>query len=138
MHKSLGIYVLAVFALCTMGFSQDYLKNTEVHNLPDAPTVQSSTRRPSDGFFSFGDTEHALHPNKRSWVVFGAAHAALWGSCIFAVRRQRTSLESPESEYPAVAAITALDFLFFKTLSPALGSAPPVYGVVHYLKAGLR
>ncbi len=130
--------IAVLMLLCATAFSQDYLKNVEVHNLPDAPTVQRTERRPTDGFFSFGDTERVLHPNKKSWVIFGATHAAMWGACIFAVRHQARSLESPESEYPAVAGLTALDFLFFKALSPTLSVGPPTYAVIHYLKAGVR
>jgi hypothetical protein len=85
-----------------------------------------------DGFFHFGNGRRALHPDKRSWAIFAAAHAGLWAATAIAVNRHNRSHEEAHSEYPAVVFMTGFDFLMFKTLSPVLGTGPAIYGTVHY------
>lgn len=150
--------ILTIFLLCPFVFSQ----------LPDAPsTVQPPTcqngnpfqrgtvgrlvgscpfdKQPEvkwggrpDGFFHFSDGRRALHPDKSSWAIFIASHAALWGATVFAVRRHVSSHEEAHSEYPAVAFLTGMDFLAFKTISPVVSVGAPIYGIQHYIRAGLR
>jgi hypothetical protein len=96
---------------------------------PDAPQPQP---KPKTAFFSFRTwQEPVLKPNKRSWAIFVAAHAAEWGALAVANRQK----EPWHSEAPAVAAITGLDLLIFKGMSPAMSWEGGVYGVVHYLRA---
>lgn len=92
----------------------------------------------SDHFFSFGNTRRALHPDKKSWMLFAAAHAGLWASTVIAVRNHQTSKEQAHSEYPAAAFMTGLDLLIFKTFNPALSIGPPVFGMVHYSRAAAK
>jgi len=85
-----------------------------------------------DRFFTMGNGRRVLHPDKKSWMLFAVAHAGLWASTVIAVRDFPTSGEKAGSEYPAVAALTGMDLLLFKTISPALSIAPPIYGMAHY------
>ena len=91
-----------------------------------------------DHFFTFGNARRALHPDKKSWMLFTAAQAGMWASAVIAVRNHRTSHEEAHSEYPAVAFMTGMDLLLFKTISPALSVGPPVYAMFHYSKAAAK
>jgi hypothetical protein len=91
-----------------------------------------------DHFFTFGNARRALHPDKRSWMLFTAAQAGMWASAVIAVRNHRTSHEEAHSEYPAAAFMTGMDLLLFKTISPVLSVGPPVYAMVHYSKAATK
>ena len=91
-----------------------------------------------DHFFTFGNARRALHPDKKSWLLFAAAHAGMWASTAIAVRNHRTSHEEAHSEYPAVAFMTGIDLLVFKTISPALSVGPPVYAMIHYSRAAAK
>lgn len=91
-----------------------------------------------DHFFTFGDAQRALHPDKKSWMLFTVAHAGMWASTVIAVRNHRTSGEEAHSEFPAVAFMTGMDFLFFKTVSPSLSVGTPVYAMIHYSRAAAK
>lgn len=91
-----------------------------------------------DHFFTVGNARRALHPDKKSWILFTVAHAGMWASTVIAVRNYRTSKEEAHSEYPAVAFMTGFDLLFFKTVSPAISVGPPVYAMIHYSRAAAR
>jgi hypothetical protein len=91
-----------------------------------------------DGFFTMGDGRRALHPDKKSWMLFAVAHAGMWASTAIAVRNFPSSKEQSNSEYPAVAAMTSIDLLLFKTINPAMSVGPPVYAMVHYSRAASR
>ncbi|HTT25037.1 MAG TPA: hypothetical protein VMG82_39345 [Candidatus Sulfotelmatobacter sp.] len=91
-----------------------------------------------DHFFTFGNTRRALHPDKKSWMLFTLTHAGLWASTVVAVGNQQTSKEHGHSEYPATAFMTGMDLLLFKTISPALSVGPAIYGTVHYSKAAAK
>jgi hypothetical protein len=113
-----------------------------VHKLigqyPPVREVPEVWNHQPDHFFTVGNGRRALHPDKKSWLLFTAAHAGMWAAAVVAVSRHRTSHEEAHSEYPAVAFMTGLDFLFFKTLSPALSVGPPVYATVHYSLAAAK
>jgi hypothetical protein len=104
------------------------------------PPIDVSERwnRQPDHFFTFGNARRALHPDKKSWMRFAAAHAGMWASTVIAVRNHRTSKEEAHSEYPAVAFMTGMDFLVFKTISPSLSVGPAIYAMVHYSRAAAR
>lgn len=91
-----------------------------------------------DHFFTFGNARRALHPDKKSWLLFAVAHAGMWASTVVAVKNHRTSGEEAHSEYPAVAFLTGFDLLIFKTISPALSVGPPVYAMFHYSRAAAK
>jgi hypothetical protein len=91
-----------------------------------------------DHFFTFGNARRALHPDKKSWMLFAAAHAGMWASAVIAVRNHRTSKEEAHSEYPAVAFMTGMDLLVFKTISPSLSVGPAIYAMFHYSRAAAR
>lgn len=91
-----------------------------------------------DHFFTFGNAQRALHPDKKSWMLFALAHAGMWASTVVAVQNYRTSKEKAHSEYPAVAFLTGMDLLVFKTISPPLSVGPPVYALIHYSRAAAR
>ncbi|HKV81793.1 MAG TPA: hypothetical protein VJP02_26835 [Candidatus Sulfotelmatobacter sp.] len=93
---------------------------------------------PSDHFFTFGNARRALHPDKKSWMLFAAAHAGMWASTVVAVRNHRTSKEEGHSEYPAAAFMTGIDLLVFKTISPSLSVGPAIYAMFHYSRAAAR
>jgi hypothetical protein len=104
------------------------------------PPVEVSERwngRP-DGFFTLGNSRRALHPENKSWMLFAVAHAGMWASTAIAVRNYPRSKEQARSEYPAVAALTGMDLLLFKTISPALPLGPPVYAMIHYSRAAAK
>lgn len=91
-----------------------------------------------DHFFTFGNARRALHPDKKSWLLFAVAHAGMWASTVVAVNNHRTSKEEAHSEYPAVAFLTGFDLLTFKTISPALSIGPTVYAMIHYSRAAAK
>jgi hypothetical protein len=91
-----------------------------------------------DHFFTFGNARRALHPDKKSWLLFTAAHAGMWASTVIAVRNHRTSKEEAHSEYPAAAFMTGMDLLVFKTISPSLSVGPAIYAMFHYSRAAAR
>ena len=91
-----------------------------------------------DGFFTIGTGQRALHPDKKSWMLFALAHAGMWASTVMAVRDFPSSKEQARSEYPAVAALTGMDLLLFKTISPAMAVGPTVYAMVHYSRAASK
>jgi len=101
------------------------------------PPIEMSERwnGQSDHFFTLGNGRRTLHPDKKSWMLFTLAQAGMWASTVVAVRDHRTSQEQASSEYPAVAFMTGMDFLLFKTISPAFSVGPPVYAMVHYSRA---
>ena len=103
-----------------------------------AHDITEKWNRQPDHFFALGNGRRALHPDKKSWMIFTLAHAGLWASMATSVRNQRASLEDASSAYPAVAALTGLDFVFFKTINPAMSVGPPVYGMVHYIRAAAK
>ncbi len=88
-----------------------------------------------DRFISIGNGRRALHPDKKSWLLFAMAHAGMWASTVIAVKDFPASKETADSEYPAVAVLTGMDLLLFKTFSPAMSLGPPVYGMIHYSRA---
>lgn len=90
-----------------------------------------------DHFFTFGNARRALHPDKKSRMLFAAAHAGMRASAAIAVRNHRTSHEEAHSEYPAVAFMTGIDLLV-KTISPALSVGPPVCSMIHYSRAAAK
>lgn len=92
----------------------------------------------ADHFFNFGNARRVLHPDRKSWILFSVAQAGMWASAIAAVRDHRTSGEGAHSEYPAVALLTGMDLLVFKTISPAISVGPPVYAMVHYSRAASK
>jgi len=88
--------------------------------------------RTQDGFFAFRTWDQPLlRPNKKSWAIFLGVHAAAWIALTTANRRQ----EGWGSEAPALAAVTGLDFLAFKLLSPALSIEGGTYAAIHYGRA---
>lgn len=91
-----------------------------------------------DHFFTFGNARRALHPDKKSWMLFTVAQAGMWASAVIAVRNHRTSKEEAHSEYPAMAFVTGMDFLVFKTISPSLSVGPPVYAMIHYSRSAAK
>jgi hypothetical protein len=91
-----------------------------------------------DHFFTFGNARRALHPDKKSWILFTAAHAGMWASTVIAVRNHRTSKEEGHSEYPAAAFMTGMDLLVFKTISPSLSVGPAIYAMFHYSRAAAK
>lgn len=103
----------------------------------DKPQAEKWDGR-TDRFIHFGNGRRVLHPSKKSWIIIGASHSALWGVTVFAVRRHVTSLEDASSEYPAVGFVTGIDLLLFMTVSPVSSIGYPIYGFQHYLRAGLR
>jgi hypothetical protein len=104
---------------------------------PPAAARERWNGRP-DGLFTIGNGRRALHPDKKSWMLFAAAHAGMWASTVMAVRNFPTSREQADSEYPAAAVLTGMDLLLFKTISPALPLGPPVYAMIHYSRAALK
>jgi hypothetical protein len=92
----------------------------------------------TDGFFTIGNGRRALHPDKKSWMLFAVAHAGMWASTAIAVRNYPRSKEQANSEYPAAAALTGMDLLLFKTINPALPLGPPVYAMIHYSRAASK
>lgn len=91
-----------------------------------------------DHFFTFGNARRALHPDKKSWMVFTLAHAGMWAAAVTAVRNNRSSGQEAHSGYPAVAFLTGLDFLVFKMASPALSVGPPIYATIQYSKTAAK
>ena len=85
-----------------------------VHKLigpyPPIDVTERWNRQP-DHFFTFGNARRALHPDKKSWMLFAVAHAGMWASTVIAVRNHRTSKEEGHSEYPAAAFMTGMDLL---------------------------
>ncbi|MBZ5687185.1 MAG: hypothetical protein LAP86_19355 [Acidobacteriia bacterium] len=112
-----------------------------VHKLigpyPPIDVTERWNRQP-DHFFTFGNARRALHPDKKSWMLFAAAHAGMWASTVIAVRNHRTSKEEAHSEYPAAAFMTGMDLLVFKTISPSLSVGPAMYAMFHYSRAAAR
>jgi hypothetical protein len=94
--------------------------------------------RQPDHFFTFGNARRALHPDKKSWMLFAAAHAGMWASAVIAARNHRTSREDAHSEYPAAAFMTGMDLLVFKTISPSLSVGPAIFAMFHHSKAAAR
>jgi hypothetical protein len=92
----------------------------------------------ADGFFTIGNGRRALRPDKKSWMLFAVAHAGMWASTAMAVRDFPRSKEQATSEYPAAAALTGMDLLLFKTISPALPVGPPIYAMIHYSRAASK
>lgn len=90
-----------------------------------------------DPFFTIGDGDRALHPDKTSWIIFAALHAGMWASAVAGVRNS-VSNQPANSAYPAAAALTGMDLLIFKTLSPAISVGPPVYAIVRYSTAASK
>jgi hypothetical protein len=109
-----------------------------VHRLigqyPPVKEVSEHRNRQPDHFFTLGNAQRALHPDKKSWMLFTLAHAGMWASTVVAVRNHQTTMEEAHSEYPAVAFMTGMDFMFFKTVSPSISVLPPVYAMIHYSK----
>jgi hypothetical protein len=91
-----------------------------------------------DHFFAIGKGRRVLHPDKKSWMLFAVAHAGMWASTVVAVRDYPSSKEKADSEYPAVAFLTGMDLLVFKTFSPALPDGPPAYAMIHYSRAATK
>jgi hypothetical protein len=112
-----------------------------VHKLigryPPIDMTERWNRQP-DHFFTFGNARRALHPDKKSWMLFAAAHAGMWASTVVAVRNHRTSTEEAHSEYPAAAFMTGIDLLVFKTISPSLSVGPAIYATFHYSRAAAK
>lgn len=112
-----------------------------VHKLigryPPIDVTEHWNRQP-DRFFTIGNGRRALHPDKKSWMLFAAAHAGMWASTVVAVRNHRTSKDAAHSEYPAAAFMTGMDLLVFKTISPSLSVGPAIYAMVHYSRAAAR
>jgi hypothetical protein len=104
------------------------------------PPIDVSERwnRQPDHFFTIGNARRVLHPDKKSWMLFTAAHAGMWATTVIAVRNHRTSKEEAHSEYPAAAFMTGMDLLVFKTISPSLSVGPAIYAMFHYSKAAAR
>jgi hypothetical protein len=90
--------------------------------------VQNKTK-----FFSYRYKweDPALKPNKKSWVIFGAAHAAAF-ICLATANHQ---IEHPGSESAALSAVTVLDLAAFKFISPSMSLGGAVWGIQHYGRA---
>lgn len=95
------------------------------------PTRQESQ---ADSFLKFGDGESTLHPSKKSWLLFTALHAAAWTAITYDVTTTHGVREHAGSEYPAMAALTALDVLTFKTMWQPIGCAPTFWAMQHYAR----
>jgi hypothetical protein len=112
-----------------------------VHKLigryPPIDVTERWNRQP-DHFFTFGNARRVLHPDKKSRMLFAAAHPGMWASAVIAVKNHRTSKEEGHSEYPAAAFMTGMDLLVFKTISPSLSVGPATYAMFHYSKAAAR
>ena len=109
--------------------------------LPDAPQPQpgflpycqvypASDLCPRAHFLTFRKSwqEPALRPSKKCWLIWAGAHGAAWAALALADRRK----EAWHSEAPALAAVTGMDFLAFKFISPAMGTFPAAIPIVHY------
>jgi hypothetical protein len=118
-------YLIPIFVLCFC-----LQARSQSTNLP-LPTRQESQ---ADSFLKFGDGESTLHPSKKSWVLFTALHAAAWSVLVYDVKTTHGVREHAGSEYPAVAAVTAMDVLTFKTMWQPLGCAPPLWVIQHYAR----
>lgn len=143
---------LLLLSLCSFSFSQTTKSTCTMNSgkpcpewlhkwigqYPPLPTPEESRRARDARFFSLGDGESRLKPDRPSWAIFIGGHAAAWAATIVAVRRVRTSSEAADSEYPAMGALTGMDLLAFLTVCPAIGSAPPGYAIYHYTKAALK
>jgi len=103
----------------------------------DKPKVEPWDGK-KDHFFTFGNGERALHPDKKSWVIFTAVHAGLWASTVMAVKNKNASHEEAHSEYPAVIFMTGMDTFFFKTVSPAIPTGIAIFGITHYSIAAAK
>jgi hypothetical protein len=128
---------LTLFLFCaSLAFAGD---------LPAAPSVQKKspvfqasttvvddTQRP-DGFFAFRTSfdAPALRPNKKSWAIFLASHAAAWGALVAANHQK----EHWGSEAPALGVVTVMDFVMFKCVSPSLSVEGAGWAIQHYLRA---
>jgi len=91
-----------------------------------------------DHFLTIGNGRRWLHPDKKSYGIFMAAHAGMWAATVLAVHRSRTSHEDSGSELPVAAFLTGIDFLVFRTYSPAMSIGPVAYATVHYSLAAAR
>jgi hypothetical protein len=95
------------------------------------PTREQSEQA-RDGFKAFGDGEHALRPNKKCWAAFAVVHAAAFAALFTDMKVTHQARENAPSEVPAVAAVTALDFVLFKTVNPLMSLGGGVWAVQHY------
>lgn len=94
-------------------------------------TVPQGKAQDKDGLFSFNNVLKRHHPNKKSWVIFIASHAVAWGVCGYVVHN-RLKGEDPHSEYPAMAAVSAIDTGAFFYIAPIMGNEGSGYAIYHY------
>ena len=126
--KLIALILIAVASCCAQ-------------SLPDAP---SAVAKHPDRFWSFrgvyrdannrrqfNENAPLLHPNKRSYVIFFASHAVL----IAAYASCNHKIEEPHSEVPAIAVVSALDYLAFRAFSPAMGWEGSAFAAQHYFRA---
>ena len=85
-----------------------------------------------DNFFSFRTyNDPILHPDKKSWVIFIGSHALAWTSLVITNHNK----EAWHSEAPALGAITGLDLIMFKCVSPSFSIEASTYSTIHYLRS---
>ena len=97
-------------------------------DLPEAPQPQPIAHLMT---FRANFNAPALHPDKKSWVLFVGMHAAAFGALAVSNHQK----EHPGSEGAALGALTGLDFVVFKTVNPLMSLGGAEYGIFHYLRA---
>jgi len=137
------VYKIILFvAFVLWMISVAFMAQSQCHTYPDAPQPQVTHqwKAPADGFFSFRKSwkDPVLRPNRKSWLIFGLSHAAGWAAVSVACSRYPRSNENWGSEAPAMAGVTALDFLVFKFVSPSMSWESQGYAVYHYGAAAKR
>lgn len=108
---------------------------------PDSwPTREQSEQARVTGFFHFRSdwNSPALRNTKLSWALFIGSHAGL--GLTYAIDHHLThgARENNGSEVPAILGVSAMDFLMFKCVSPALSIGAPIYGMEHYARDASR
>ena len=117
-------------------------ENSTVAQLPAAPSpvdTVSQAQRPRFLSFRANWEEAPLRTNRQAFdKKFLAVHIAAWGAVVFACRRSRTSGETWGSEIPAMAAVTAMDYMSTRLLWEPFAIGPALYATGHYLHSGLK
>ena len=120
--------------------------------LPDAPQPQPSVvatsptpppvTRPTAGFFTFRKSylDPPLRSNKQVLTskLFLIMHGMLLASLAVDKWRLPDAREHWAEEVPAVAGITALDYLMDRFFTRAYMVAPAIYGIQHYVREALQ
>lgn len=86
--------------------------------------------RDAKGHQRFDANAPALKTSKSMWLVYGAAHGAMFGAWALSNHK----VEAAHSEIPAMAAVSGADLLMLKFFSPMMMFEAPVYGIQHYLR----